>query len=458
MPEIDPASFRDPSGFVFTRDGTLYRQVNQSYREHFDRLIASGLCERLSSTGRMVSHEVSDIEPLTDAAYLVITPDRVPFVSYPYEWSFGQLRAAALLTLDIQREAIEHGQSLKDASAYNIQFVGSRPVLIDTLSFEKLDDTRPWIGYRQFCQHFLAPLALSAHTDVRLVQLLRVYVDGIPLDLASRLLPARTRLSLPLLTHIHLHARAQRTHADKSIKSARGSMSRRAHLGLLDSLRSCCDKLRWKPPATTWGAYYKDTNYSDAAADHKAECVRMMIEEARPATAWDLGANDGRYSRLVSETGAFTVAFDVDPVAVENNWRRVTGDGDANLLPLLCDLSNPSPGIGWATAERRSLLDRGPVDLVMALALLHHLAIGNNVPFGMTAEFLARLGEWLIIEFVPKEDSQVQRMLASREDIFDGYSEDDFRSEFQRHYEIVRREPLRDSARSIYLMRRSHTT
>jgi hypothetical protein len=458
MAEVDPASFRDPSGFVFSHQGTLYRQINQSYREHFDRLIESGLCERLSSTGRMVSHEVSDIEPLTDAAYLVIKPARVPFVSYPYEWSFGQLKAAALLTLDIQREAVEHGQSLKDASAYNIQFVGSNPVLIDTLSFEKLDDTRPWIGYRQFCQHFLAPLALSAHTDVRLAQLLRTYVDGIPLDLVSKLLPARTRLSFPLLTHIHLHARAQRTHADKSIASTRGTMSRRALLGLLDSLRSCCDKMRWKLPATTWGEYYKDTNYSDAAADHKVECVRAMVEIAQPTSAWDLGANDGRYSRLISETGVFTVAFDIDPVSVELNWRQVTRDGDANLLPLLCDLSNPSPGIGWAAAERRSLMDRGPVDLVVALALIHHLAIGNNVPLGMTAEFFARLGQWLIIEFVPKDDSQVQRMLASREDIFGDYSEDGFRSEFQRHYEIVRHEPLRDSTRSIYLMRRSHTT
>lgn len=454
MAEIEPASFRDPSGFVFSRDGVLYRQVNQTYREHYDRLMGSGLYEKLQHSGRMIAHEISEATPINDAAYAVLEPERIPFISYPYEWCFGQLKAAALLTLDIQREAIEHGQCLKDASAYNIQFVGHRPVLIDTLSFEKLDETRPWVAYRQFCQHFLAPLALSAHTDARLMQLLRSNVDGIPLDLAAGLLPGKTRLSFSLLTHIHLHARTQRTHADRSIGEAKGTMSLKAHLGLIDSLRSCCARLDWKLPDTTWGQYYADTNYSEQAAEHKIECVTAMTETASPSSAWDLGANDGRYSRLVSSTGVATVAFDVDPVAVEKNWQQTVADEDTHLLPLISDLTNPSSGVGWAGLERHSLVERGPADLILGLALVHHLAIANNVPLDMVAEFFARLGRWLIVEFVPREDSQVQRLLASREDIFTDYHEDGFQSAFARHFEIVRHEPLRDSQRSVYLMRR----
>jgi ribosomal protein L11 methylase PrmA len=452
---LDPASFRDPSGFVFRRDDTLYRQVNKSYRSQFDGLISSGLYDKLTGAGLLVTHETSDTPPLSDDGYLVIKPQVIPFISYPYEWSFSQLKAAALCTLEIQKVAMAHGQSLKDASTYNIQFVGSKPVLIDTLSIETQDESKPWIAYRQFCQHFLAPLALCSHTDVRLAQLLRTYVDGIPLDLASKLLPTRTRLSFPLLTHIHLHARAQRSHADKPVASARGSMNRRALLGLIDSLESCCRGLEWKLPVTAWSDYYTDTNYSNEAADQKAECVRSMAQAAEATTVWDLGANDGRYSREISRTGAFTVAFDVDPVAVERNWRQVVQEGDSNLLPLLCDLTNPSPGIGWAAAERRSLADRGPVDLVVALALIHHLAIGNNVPLEMIAEYFARLGSWLLVEFVPKEDSQVQRLLASREDIFHHYNEADFEEAFKRSYEIVRREPLQDSSRVMYLMKRA---
>jgi len=451
---LDPASFRDPSGFVFCRDNILYRQVNQSYRDHFDHLISSGLYDKLIGAGHLVTHEVSDTQPLSRDAYLVIKPQLIPFISYPYEWSFSQLKAAALCTLEIQKEAMAQGQTLKDASAYNIQFVGSKPVLIDTLSFEALDESKPWIAYRQFCQHFLAPLALCAHTDVRLMQLLRSHVDGIPLDLASRLLPAKTRLSFSLLTHIHLHARAQRSNANKPVAKARGSMNRRALMGLIDSLESCCRGLEWKLPDTEWSDYYTDTNYSSDAASHKAECVRSMAQAAAPTAAWDLGANDGRFSREISRTGVFTVAFDVDPVAVEKNWRQVVDNDDSALLPLLCDLTNPSPGIGWAAAERRSLADRGPVDLVVALALVHHLAIGNNVPLGMIAEFFARLGLWLIVEFVPKEDSQVQRLLASREDIFHNYKEAEFEEAFKGHYEIVRRERVRDSSRVIYLMKR----
>ena len=209
------ASFRDPSGFLFSREGVLYRQVNQVYAADFTRLMDSGLYDKLIKAGLLIPHVESDLKPAQpELAFKVIRPERVPFISYPYEWSFGQLKDAALATLSIQKRALKLGMSLKDASAYNIQFYNGKPVLIDTLSFETYQEGEPWVAYRQFCQHFLAPLALMAYRDVRLSQLLRVYIDGIPLDLASELLPGRTRWNLGLATHIHLHASAQKRYAE----------------------------------------------------------------------------------------------------------------------------------------------------------------------------------------------------------------------------------------------------
>ena len=245
------ASFRDPSGFLFERQGILYRQVNQVYRPHFEALHERGLYERLVNAGLLIPHQDADVAPAEpELAYRVIRPERVDFISYPYEWCFSQLKDAALATMAIQKQALEAGMLLKDASAYNIQFHHGRPVLIDSLSFEIQKEGEPWVAYRQFCQHFLAPLALMAHVDVRLGQLLRIYIDGVPLDLAARLLPRRTRLDLGLATHIHLHAAAQKRYSGRAENPRTvGKMSRMAFLGLMDSLETAVRKLTWKPAA-----------------------------------------------------------------------------------------------------------------------------------------------------------------------------------------------------------------
>lgn len=454
-PQRQPASFRDPDGFLFTRQGVLYRQVNRRGQADFDRLIDSGLYRSLADDGLLVTHEPAQVEAAQpEIAYRVLKPARLPFVSYPYEWCFGQLKAAALATLDIQKRALAHGMSLKDASAYNIQFVGGRPQLVDTLSFSAYREGEPWAAYRQFCQHFLAPLALMARLDVRLGQLLRVWIDGLPLDLASRLLPRRTRLNPGLLTHIHLHAGAQRRFAGRAVRPpppGRG-LGRTAFLGLLDSLEGSVRGLRWDPGRTAWADYYEATNYTPAALQEKEHTVAGFLDRARPASVWDLGANTGRFSRLASGRGIRTLAFDSDPGAVEIAYREARKSGDAHLLPLWVDLTNPSPGLGWAGQERESLLARGPADLVLALALLHHLAIGNNLPLERLADFLARLGRWLIVEFVPKSDSQVQRLLAARPDIFESYHRQGFEAAFGARFVIHEAIPLRESERLLYLM------
>jgi ribosomal protein L11 methylase PrmA len=472
------ASFRDPSGFMFRREGRLYRQVNLSYQDEYDRLMTSGLYENLTKDSLLISHQEVDLKPeLPEIAYKVLCPELAPFISYPYEWSFSQLKDAALATLRIEKRALTKGMSLKDASAYNIQFVKGRPILIDTLSFETYQDGKPWIAYRQFCQHFLAPLALMAYCDVRLGQLLKVYIDGVPLDLASRLLPVKTRLNFSLMTHLHLHAAAQQRYSDKPMNKAAfsGQVSKNAFIALIESLQSTIRKLAWKPAGTEWVEYYQDTNYSEAALEHKKELVKDYLARITPSNVWDLGANTGLFSRLASDQGIPTVAFDVDPAAVERTYLDVVAQRKADrkggegahtdsstpgsdavrkeyLLPLVMDLTNPSPSIGWQNRERESFLARGPVDAVLALALIHHLAISNNVPLASLAELFRSITRWLIIEFVPKSDSQVKRLLSTRADIFPDYNEQGFEEAFSGCFTILQSDPIRDSQRRLYLM------
>ena len=382
------SSFRDPSGFLFEgADGQLYRQINRRYQPDFEMLHSSGLYDELSGRGLLVEHDVSDdVKPAGDDGFCVIRPRRLRFISYPYEWAFSALKDAALLTLDVQLRALNHGMQLKDASAYNVQFDGCRPLLIDTLSFERLDANKPWKEYGQFCRHFLAPLALMAKTHIDSGYLLRDYIDGIPLDVASRMLPNRTRWSIGMQVHLHWHARMVAKHqatqpaAHPSQKSGR-PRRRELHMpknrlqAYLENLRNTVNSLRSNCGQTEWANYYEENSYTPATLNVKQELVGRYLRLAQPATVWDLGANTGVFSQIACDLGCFTCAFDVDPACVERAYLAGRTAKQANFLPLRMDLTNPSPSLGWAHGERDSLASRGPADMIMALALIHHLAI-----------------------------------------------------------------------------------
>ncbi len=426
------SSFRDPSGELYWEKGRLFRHMTTSALGNYRSLMESGLYSRLVSDGLLIPHTESESPG-------VIEPEIVPFISYPYEWCFSMYKEAALATLEIQRLAMEYGMSLKDASAYNIQFRNGKAVLIDTLSFVALSD-EPWVAYRQFCQHFLAPLALASYRDIRLGQLMKVFMDGIPLDLVSRLLPKL--LNINLLLHLRAHAMVQ----GRVSKPMHLRMGRASKLGLLSNLEATVKNLKWRPKGA-WYAYTVDTSYNKRSAESKARILSTYLEKVEPQTVWDLGANTGDYSAILARDGIHVVAFDSDPACVELCWQRYRN----KLLPLVIDLSNPSPSIGWANKERMSLEERAPVNLVVALALIHHLALGNNVPLEMIAKWLSRLCQWLIVEFVPKEDEMVKKMLMGREDIFDQYTRSNFETVFGKYYRQIEKKEVFSSCRSIYL-------
>lgn len=450
------ASFRDPSGFIFLNNGSLYRQINQSYKDNYNKLFSSKLYNQLIKNNLLIPHKESSIKPLEpELAYKVIKPKFVPFISYSYEWSFSQLKLAALTTLKICLIALKHNMILKDASSYNIQFIDNKPVLIDTLSFKEYQEKTPWVAYRQFCQHFLAPLALISYTDIRLLQLMRTNIDGIPLDLASKLLPKKSWLNLGIATHIHLHAKSQARYAGKhqAIKSNKRKISKTQLSNILTNLQSTVENLEWKIDKTEWGNYYNETNYSDKAFIHKKRIVKNIAKKIKPCQVWDLGANTGEFSITVAPFTQNIIAFDIDPLAVEHNYQNLDKLKTKNILPLIQDLTNPSPSIGWNNQERASLIERGPVDLVLALALIHHLAIGNNLPLANIALFLHQITTHLVIEFVPKTDSQVQKMLATRGDIFDNYTQAHFKQELGKYFTIVSKNRISGSKRTLYWMK-----
>lgn len=450
-----PSSFRDTSGFLFWENGALFRSVHRRYQQNYDHLIRSGLYNKLVEDGLLIPHR--EVQPLVERKedeYRIIQPELVPFISYPYEWSFGQLQDAALALLRIQRQAMDFNMVLKDASAYNMQYFKGKPLLIDTLSFEVYQENHPWVAFRQFCQHFLAPLSLMGFRDIRLGQLLRIYIDGLPLDLVSGLLPIRTWFKPALLFHIHLHAKAQRHYETKAPPRAASRLSKHSLLALTHHLECAIAALKWLPAGTEWSDYYGATGYSPQAMDHKKRLVEAYLSESKPTTVWDLGANTGVFSRLSVARDIETIAFDCDPAAVEKNYRQVRERQETRMLPLCLDLTNPSPSIGWANEERSSLIERGPAHLVLALALVHHLAISNNVPFSHMAAFLSQICRVLIIEFVPKDDSQVQRLLRFREDVFSDYTQDCFETAFRGHFAILKRAPIVDTRRTLYLMRK----
>ena len=450
-----PASFKDPSGFIFEAGGTLYRQVNRSYATAYDQLMSSGLYKQLTAKQLLITHTELDSN-LTGSPdwYKTLQPDTIPFISYPYEWSFEQLRDAALLTLQIMRLALNHGMILKDATPFNIQFIGGRPVFIDTLSFDLYDATKPWVAYRQFCQCFLFPLYLEHYLKKDVQKILSVYIDGIPVDVTARLLPWKSNLSLGVWLHVYLQNTVQR---GKKPGANAVQFQKKKLLDLLSHLDTILQRFPGERTyKTTWNNYYDDTILSQEYLQEKEKLFRAFCSGLTVRTALDIGANDGYFSRILATQGIDVVASDVDGQCISRLYREVSRNKTANILPLILDVANPSPAVGFHNRERASFFDRIQTDLVLALALVHHLVIGKNIPLPLLAGWFNDIAPLLIIEFVPKQDDKVQQMLSSREDVFGDYTQEHFEACFSRYFNLEDRRPVPGTHRILYLMKRKN--
>lgn len=451
-PEI--SSFRDPAGFLFFSKQKIYRQINKTGQEDFDFFINSGLYKSLVKKKMIVSHQdITKKFKTSSQGYKIIAPQFIPFISYPYEWCFGQLKDAALLTLEIQELALKYNMSLKDSSAYNVQFIGCNPIFIDTLSFEKYQEEKPWIAYRQFCQHFLAPLTLMTKKDPILNILLKNFIDGIPLDLTSRLMSFTSKFSPSLFFHIYLQSLLQKKQLNKKINT-KYKMNKSQMISLIKNLKNTIKKMKIKKTSTEWQNYYSFSSYTQNAFSHKKTLIEKFLKKIKPKSLLDLGTNEGVFSKISSSLKIYTIACDKDPLVIEKLYQEEKKDQNKFLLPLIVDLSNPSPALGWANKERKSFIQRMRVDCVMALALIHHLTTSNNLPFKLIAEFLSHLGDFLIIEFVPKDDSNAKILFQNRENIFSQYNQKNFEKVFEKKFDIIESQKIIDSKRILYLMRK----
>jgi hypothetical protein len=419
----------------------------------------SGLYKELVDKNYLIPHrETEEIKPEGNG-WKIIKPEAIPFISYSYEWPFSMLKDAAILTLEIQRIALKHGMSLKDASAFNIQIFNGKPILIDTLSFEKYEEGKPWVAYKQFVEHFLTPLTLMSYDDVRLGRISSVFLDGIPVDLAASMLPLSAKFKPKLLFHIFAHASTQKRYSNKKMDASQKNkvFSKRALIGLIDSLEGSIKGLRFDPKGTEWEDYYEENNnYTSSSHKDKADLVERYLKKVRPKMVWDMGANTGMFSSIASKISDQVIAFDIDYGALEKGYQSIKKNNIKNVIPLFCDFTNPINSTGWENEERMSLVQRGPADCILALAIVHHLAIPHNLPFEKIASGFSKIGKNIIVEFIEKEDSQVQILLASRKDIFDSYTEEDFEKAFGIYFNIREKTKIKDTKRTLYLMERKN--
>jgi hypothetical protein len=455
------SSFRDPFGAVFVEGSSVFRSIFEPGLEDYRAARDQGVFDELIRRKWLQRHEEVDTPPAAPAGTAIcLQHPPLPFISYPWEWPFSLLRDAALLHLDVMEWLVPRGFWLRDASAFNVQFDGRGPLLIDTLSIGRRQRDSPWIAYAQFCSHFLAPLALAAKVDTRLLGLWRNYIDGFPLDLAVGALPRRVRYRPGLLMHLTLHSKMQAS-ADRRENlgrpSTRGAtVGDNALIGLIRSLRSTIEGLRPRENARFWDAYGSFRTYNEADIRLKTAFVEGALENRRPRTVWDLGANTGEFSRLAARSGAFVVGIDGDPTCIDRLYRDRRGDDGATLpiLPLVMDLANPSPALGWNHEERPSLAERGPADLALALAILHHLVLSSNVPMARVAEWLARLASSVVLEFVPPSDPMAARLIRNRRGEHLRYDLETFRDSFAAYFEFEKETHL-ENGRLLFLLART---
>jgi ribosomal protein L11 methylase PrmA len=452
----DPASFRDPAGRVYLENGRVFRTVSDFAVADFEFARSNKTLRRLIDAGGVIETRdvaANDADAPRGQAARVVEHPRLPFISYPYEWSFSLLKAAALHHLDLQIALLGGGVALSDATAYNIQFIGPRPIFIDPLSFVPYQEGDYWKAHRQFCEQFLNPLLMHALVGVPHNDWFRGSLEGVPTLMLARMIAPHKRLSWRVLTQVVLPAQLQsgKNSLDAASATAARPLPKNAYLGMLTGLRDWIASMKPKgADKTLWADYAKNNSYDEAEFATKKGLVGAFVARAQPRLLWDLGCNTGEYSEVALANGASSViGFDFDHGALEGAYARAV-DRKLDFLPLFQDASNPSPGQGWSGEERASLMRRNSeAQALVALAFIHHIAIGRNVPLDRVVEFLVGLAPKGVVEFVPKEDAMVKRLLALRKDIFPDYTLDNFKALVARRARVVSDETVTGSGRTL---------
>ena len=456
----EPGSFRDRESRVFEYHGRIFRALSPTALADWEALAKTRVFATLTESGRLprterVTFDERELRDLSPRFVGVLEHEALPFVSYPYEWSFSMLRAAALLTLDVLDAALEEGMKLKHASAYNVQFRGSQPQFIDLGSFESWRPGEPWVGYRQFCQHFLYPLLLEAYKGVPFQPWLRGALDGIEPAAMAGVMSARDLMRAGVLTHVVLQAKLARHSSTSSVRRdlAASGFSKEMIVNNVGAVRRLIERLRPRRERSQWSDYAETHSYDSSDAAAKRALVSRAVTASDAKTVWDLGSNTGEFSLLAAQSADRVIAMDGDEVAIDRFYQRLAAGRASKILPLVVHLHDPSPGLGWRNRERRDLASRGRPDLTLALALAHHLVISNNIPLADLFEWLQSLGGHLVIEFVSKQDPMVQKLLLDKIDNYDDWDEAVFERQLMARFEVIERVGLGSGTRFLYFAR-----
>ncbi len=443
----EPSSFRDPESVLEFDAQYYYRKMSVNYLPHYIFFNKSGLKDRLIKDGYILPFEEIFVEqPTIGFANQVLQTKKIPFVSYPYEWSFSQLKIAALQTLKINQIALDYGMILKDSSVYNIQFIGPKAFFIDISSFEVYESNSLWVGYQQFCRHFLAPLLLASYNDVQLIKLLLFNLDGLELSLTRKLLPIKSFFSSGVFLHIILN-----TIGVNKLSEKKKQLKLHGLRSILVHLSDTIENLKLKNKNSKWADYYNKTNYSDSGLLQKANIIETFIKQLDIKTALDVGANDGRFSKMLSDHSVYTVSTDNDELVVDKNFNNALRDGNNYLLSLHLNFANPTPSIGWDNIERKSFYERSNFDLVIALAVVHHFFITYDLSFEMIAEKFSKIGKYLIIEFPIPQDEKVQIIARNKPIRFLNYNIDFFKSGFEKYFLELDNKFVESNSRIVFL-------
>lgn len=450
------SSYRDPSGHIFVDNGIVKRVIFPSYFSQYEALKSSEFFQKAFHHKLLIPHK--EIEKSETHVY--IQPEQIPFFTYPYEWSFQQYKEAALHTLKLQKYALQHNFSLKDATAYNIAFHNGSAIFIDTLSLDFYTENIPWRAYKQFITHFLGPLVIAKYHGAEFFKTMSNFIDGIPLKLIASLLPGKTKLNPFLYTNIHLLAKYENKHQEEDAQERKqASLSKKGLFNIIDSLYNYIKKLQLKEQSE-WGNYYQKTNYSDAAFQQKSSIINDWIAEIEAKTIIDVGGNDGTFVRQISSDIELALVGDIDNNAVDHNHYLVKKNKETNMIPLVIDLLNPSAAIGFQNTERSSFVERVQKlkpDVTLALALIHHLSLTGNVPFENSAAFFASFSENLIIEFPKRADSYVTRLLNAKAEFkhqFGHYNVENFENTYSEHFQLIDKKEIPDSERVLFLFKK----
>ncbi len=465
--EYETGSFRDRSARVFYRDNTVYRYLNEtalknwelvSQTPFFTQALQRGTIIESSLDNTFSPHSTKTSETDLFQWAGLLQHRLIPFISYPYEWPFGMLKDAALLHLDLLKQALEAGFILKDSSAFNIQWQGSKPIFIDIPSIEPYNGHEPWVGYQQFCEMFLAPLLLNSYKNIPFQEWLIGNPDGIKLQHLAAMAGLRDWLRPGMFRHVILHSRLQAQFSDtkKQYKAelANSGFGKELILNNVADLQKIVRNLQLKDFRSEWSDYAQQNTYTEADQKTKEAFIERHLQQNKSRLVWDIGCNTGHYSYLAAKHCEYVVAIDGDTMAIEKLYRKLKQENNTQILPLIVNLTHPSPNVGWRCLERKTLWERTKPDMVLCLALIHHLVFGQNILVSSVLQWLAELAPTVVLEYVSTQDPMSQKLLLNKEQIYRDYDEEAFKAQVLEVFDIVEAQALPSGTRTLYCLKR----